>query len=220
MGPSLHSPPTGSNAQVSESQSTPTEAKRAGFAGPGKKLDCWSSLRRASVQGCERWGWARRALTSRARARTAINAPELERTAEALGAWLCTAAAPSRSARSPPAAAAGSASVPAHRPCRLRLETRRSPPWPANSAAPFPPQLQALTLERFSCSLVQVQKEPRRPRLATRGSQRPVAQGRAVPGSSRRGLPVCSGAWSGTAAGRKAGVSLGSALLGSFTLER
>lgn len=137
LGPSLHSPPTGSHARVSESQRTPTEAKHPGLARPGKTQGGSPHSRGGQGSRPARWGWARRALTSRACAGTAINAREQERAAEALGAGLCTAAAQSSDARSPPASATGLCACPrpspfAPRPGRLHSETLGSPPWPAN----------------------------------------------------------------------------------------
>lgn len=155
MGPSLHSPPTGSRParRASEAQSTPTKAKSTGFAGPGEKQGGYSLLRSRQRARLGRGGGGRGgALTSRARAGTAINARELAGAAEALGAWLCTPRlhrAGARGRRQP--LLPSLAPVPAPCSCGERSEELGRPPWLASPAAPFRPQFQALTWERYAC---------------------------------------------------------------------
>lgn len=140
--------------RASESQSTPTKAKRPGFAGPGGKQRGCSMLHSGQRARLSRGGGGRGgALTSRARAGTAINARELAGAAEAPGAWLCAArrqrvGALGRRQPSPPSLAPVSA------PCSSgeRSEKPGRPPRLANRAAPFQPQFRALTSERFACS--------------------------------------------------------------------
>lgn len=93
MGPSLHSPPPGSRPSTPGSlkpKTRPQTPSVLALLGRGRSRAVLRASAPGGRPGLGRGGGGRGgALTSRARAGTAINAPELAGAAETLGARLC-----------------------------------------------------------------------------------------------------------------------------------